>query len=131
MTVKIISDELFEAYKDAMTFPTKFTQFKHFCNIIGQYNDCDDRFMQEVMNILNALMTDGPVELVESKLLVYAAINNIQATQYYHVTGSDTLDWGLRSIYQLDRTESYQFTQSEVDELKKKYPYIQTKEIEE
>ncbi|MGK4178831.1 hypothetical protein [Lapidilactobacillus dextrinicus] len=129
MTVKIVSDELFEAYKDAMAFPTKFTQFKHFCNIIGQYNDCDDRFMQEVMNILNALMTDEPVELVEAKYLAWIPIIDDACIQYYYdFNGSIT--WKTNAISTLDKDVAFQFSQSNIDKLKKRNLYIQTKEIE-
>lgn len=131
MTVKIVSDELFEAYKDAMAFPTKFTQFKHFCNIIGQYNDCDDRFMQEVMNILNALMTDEPVKLVEPEFFCYIEIPNcgvLNALQISHGNG-----YGSTFIHlgDFDEGYNYRFNQLEVDELKKRYSYIKTKEVEE
>lgn len=136
MTVKIKNEELFKKYKVYINlsydgeWTLTHTIQSFLIGVVASSLDTDHD--DEISTIIKAIIDGEPVELVEPKYFCYLEIP--------HCGGSDALQISFQgngyacTFINLGDFYTYndcQFTQSEVDELKADYPYIQTKEVEE
>lgn len=136
MTVKIRDKELYDTYKYTMAaVANRALTLTDTLKVLSDYiilKDLTRDHDGDISTIIKAIIDGEPVKLVEPKYFCYLEIP--------HCGGSDALQISFQgngyacTFINLGDFYTYndcQFTQSEVDELKADYPYIQTKEVDD
>lgn len=130
MTVKIKNKEIWKALNDAFEeqdAPANIV-FWFLDNLRGDTSFVEDEtYTNDIKKIIDAIFSKEIVQLVEPKYLIYVDLP--RQFEQFKMAGDGLDRFNTEKL--VTYSDYLQFSQSDVDEIKKMYPFIKTKEVEE